>query len=111
LFGTGLNLRGSGGPGLGNLDSPGLFLCPDPPNLPVLVWLVLVLGWLCLLVPLVMVLALAVLVAMALVVLEVASLISVSGTIFVSCPMYRGTEGGSASPAKTSTARLAVFIL
>jgi hypothetical protein len=62
-------------------------------------------------VPLVMVLALAVLVAMALVVLEVASLIFVSGTIFACCPMCRGTEGGSALPAKTPAALLAVFIL
>jgi hypothetical protein len=74
LFGSGLNLRGSGGPGPGNPDSSRPFLGPDPPSLPVLVWLVL--GWLGLLVPVVMVLALAVLVAVALVVLEMASLIS-----------------------------------
>jgi hypothetical protein len=108
-FGGGVNLRGSGGPGLGNPDSSGSLLCPDPPGLPVLVWLVL--GWLGLLVPVVVVLALAVLVAMALVVLEMASLIYVSGTKFANCPMCRGTEGGSALPAKTSATRLAVFIL
>jgi hypothetical protein len=44
--------------------------------LPVLVWLVMALGWLCLLVSVVMVMALAVLEAVALGVLEMASLIS-----------------------------------
>jgi hypothetical protein len=80
LFGSDFNLRGSGGPGLGNPDSFGPFFGPDSPSLPVLVRLVMVLGWLCLLVPMVMVLALAVLAAVALVVLELASLISVAGS-------------------------------
>jgi hypothetical protein len=78
-FGSDLNLCGSGGLGFGNPDSFRPFLGPNPPCLPVLVWLVL--GWLGLLVPVVMVLALAVLVAVALVVLEMASLIPVSGSV------------------------------
>jgi len=78
LFGSGLDPRGSGGPGLGHVDSTGLFLRPGSPSLRVSIWPVMVPGWLGLLVPLVMVLALAVLVAVALVVLEMASLNSVS---------------------------------
>jgi len=78
LFGSDLNLRGSGGPGLGNPASSGPFFDADPPSLPVLVWVVMVLGLLGPLVSWAMVLALPVLASLALVVLEMASLISVS---------------------------------
>jgi hypothetical protein len=94
LFGTECNLRGPGDPGLGNPDSSGYFLGPDTPSLPVLVWLVMVLGWLSLLVSLAMVLAFAVLATMALVVLEMASLISISGTIFANLSNVSGDRRG-----------------